>query len=113
MMETLCPNADSEALSGAANPGCSRFSGGSLRPADASVSVARFGRSIYAARPQKPAKLSITLSLLTACLILTSGCSKKEAPEEAEAPAPVQVAAVTQDTVRKSVTADGTPFPVD
>jgi hypothetical protein len=31
----------SEPLSGAANPGCSRVSGGSLRPADASVSVAR------------------------------------------------------------------------
>jgi HlyD family secretion protein len=47
------------------------------------------------------------------CLILTCGCSKKPQAEEAEAPAPVQVAAVTQDTVRRSVTADGTLFPVD
>ncbi|HWC96495.1 MAG TPA: efflux RND transporter periplasmic adaptor subunit [Candidatus Sulfopaludibacter sp.] len=53
------------------------------------------------------------ISLLgAACLILTSGCSKKQ-EAEVEAPAPVQVAAVTEDTVRKSVTADGTLFPVD
>jgi hypothetical protein len=37
----LRPNIDFEALSGAANPGCSRLSGGSLFPADASVSAAR------------------------------------------------------------------------
>src|SRR5580704_2976853 len=48
-----------------------------------------------------------------ACLILTGGCSRNQQAEEAEAPAPVQVAAVTQDTVRRSVTADGTLFPVD
>ena len=45
-----------------------------------------------------------------ACLLLTSACSKKEAPET-EAPAPVQVAAVTQDTIRRTVTADGTLYP--
>src|ERR1700722_6010429 len=54
------------------------------------------------------------VSLLSfACLILTCGCSTNQQAEEAEAPAPVQVAAVTQDTVRRSVTADGTLFPVD
>jgi HlyD family secretion protein len=47
-----------------------------------------------------------------ACLILTCGCSRQQ-EAEVEAPAPVQVAAVTQDTVRRSVTADGTLFPVD
>ena len=47
-----------------------------------------------------------------ACLILSSGCSKKQ-EAEVEAPAPVQVAAVTEDTVRRTVTADGTLFPVD
>jgi multidrug efflux pump subunit AcrA (membrane-fusion protein) len=47
---------------------------------------------------------------IAACLLATSGCSKKEAPET-EAPAPVQVAAVTQDTVRRTVTADGTLYP--
>lgn len=53
------------------------------------------------------------LSLLgAACLIVTSGCSKKQ-EAEVEAPAPVQVAAVTQDTVRRTVTADGTLFPVE
>ena len=52
------------------------------------------------------------LYLVAACLTLTSGCSKKQ-EAETEAPAPVQVAAVTEDTVRKTVTADGTLFPVD
>jgi HlyD family secretion protein len=47
-----------------------------------------------------------------ACLIVAGGCSKKQ-EAEVEAPAPVQVAAVTEDTIRKSVTADGTLFPVD
>jgi multidrug efflux pump subunit AcrA (membrane-fusion protein) len=47
---------------------------------------------------------------IAACLLVTSGCSKKEAPD-VEAPAPVQVAAVTQDTVRRTVTADGTLYP--
>jgi multidrug efflux pump subunit AcrA (membrane-fusion protein) len=59
-------------------------------------------------------RISMLLSMLpAACLILTSGCSTPQQPEEAEAPAPVQVAAVTQDTVRRSVTADGTLFPVE
>jgi len=49
-------------------------------------------------------------SMLLACLLVTCGCTKKEAPET-EAPAPVQVAAVTQDTVRRTVTADGTLYP--
>ena len=41
-----------------------------------------------------------------------SGCSKKEA-SEAEAPAPVQVTAVTQDTIRRIVAGDGMLFPHD
>lgn len=53
------------------------------------------------------------ISLLSAaCLIVTCGCSKKQ-EAEVEAPAPVQVAAVTQDTVRRTATADGTLFPVN
>src|SRR5277367_807804 len=48
-----------------------------------------------------------------ACLAFTCGCSRPQQAEETEAPAPVQVAAVTQDTVRQTVTADGTLFPVD
>src|SRR6202041_2976101 len=66
------------------------------------------------ARAQNHAVTLLVVSLLpAACLILTCGCSRPPAAEEAEAPAPVQVAAVTQDTVRRSVTADGTLFPVD
>ncbi len=53
------------------------------------------------------------ISLLgLAGLILTCGCSHPQEATE-EAPAPVQVAAVTEDTVRRVITADGTLFPVD
>ena len=52
------------------------------------------------------------LCLITACLLLTSGCSKKE-EKEVEAPAPVQVTAVTQDTIRRIVSGDGVLFPQD
>src|ERR1039457_1683853 len=53
-----------------------------------------------------------TILILTSCLAVTSGCSKKEAGE-AEAPAPVQVTAVTQDTMRRLVNGDGMLFPRD
>ena len=47
----------------------------------------------------------------TACLLAASGCSKKAEPAAAETPAPVQVAAVTQDTIHRVVTGDGALFP--
>ena len=50
--------------------------------------------------------------LILAAAVLMAGCSKKEEPEM-EAPAPVQVTAVTQDTVRRIVTGDGVLFPID
>jgi len=53
-----------------------------------------------------------TILLLTSCLVATFGCSKKEG-NEAEAPAPVQVTAVTQDTIRRIVSGDGVLFPRD
>jgi HlyD family secretion protein len=53
-----------------------------------------------------------TALLSAAFLIVTCGCSRKQ-EAEVEAPAPVQVAAVTEDTVRRSVTADGTLFPLN
>ena len=53
-----------------------------------------------------------TILLMTSCLVATFGCSKKEGAE-AEAPAPVQVTAVTQDTIRRIVTGDGMLFPRD
>jgi HlyD family secretion protein len=46
-------------------------------------------------------------------LIALSGCAKKEKAEAAAAPAPVQVTAVTQDTIRRTVEADGVLFPHD
>src|SRR5215813_11430054 len=50
-------------------------------------------------------------SLMVAALILAfAGCAKKEAPE-AEAPAPVQITTVMQDTIRRTVTGDGTLWP--
>ncbi len=54
----------------------------------------------------------ITILILTSCLAAMSGCSRKE-ENEAEAPAPVQVTAVTQDTIRRLVAGDGMLFPRD
>src|SRR5438046_8010589 len=48
-------------------------------------------------------------TLLVIPLLLLVSCSKKEAAE-AEAPAPVQVTAVTQDTIRRIVRGDGVLF---
>jgi RND family efflux transporter MFP subunit len=50
--------------------------------------------------------------LLLIPFLLLAGCSKKE-EKEAEAPAPVQVTAVTQDTIRRIVAGDGMLFPRD
>src|SRR5215467_6960493 len=50
-------------------------------------------------------------SLTVAALILAfAGCAKKEAPE-AEAPAPLQITTVMQDTIRRTVAGDGTLWP--
>jgi multidrug efflux pump subunit AcrA (membrane-fusion protein) len=46
-------------------------------------------------------------------LLLLAGCHKEEKKEEGEAPAPVQVTAVTQDTIRRIVGGDGVLFPRD
>jgi multidrug efflux pump subunit AcrA (membrane-fusion protein) len=52
--------------------------------------------------------------VLTACLLLLAGCSKKQVEAaNAEAPTPVQVTAVTQDTIRRVVEADGVLYPQD
>src|SRR5258705_3678050 len=50
--------------------------------------------------------------LLLIPALLLAGCSKKETAE-VEAPAPVQVTAVTQDTIRRTVAGDGVLFPRD
>jgi HlyD family secretion protein len=50
--------------------------------------------------------------LLLIPLLLLSACSKKE-EKEVEAPAPVQVTAVTQDTIRRIVAGDGMLFARD
>src|ERR1017187_4084857 len=49
---------------------------------------------------------------LAAGLLAASGCSKKE-ETETEAPAPVQVTAVTQEPIRHIVAGDGVLFPQD
>lgn len=53
------------------------------------------------------------LLVLAACGLLLSGCSKKIDEAKAEAPAPVQVTSVTQDTIRRTVDADGVLYPQD
>ncbi len=52
------------------------------------------------------------LAAVAACLLAASGCSKKE-ESETEAPAPVQVTAVTQEPIRHIVAGDGVLFPQD
>jgi multidrug efflux pump subunit AcrA (membrane-fusion protein) len=54
----------------------------------------------------------LLLPSIAGCLLLAPSCTKKE-EKEAEAPAPVQVTAVTQDTVRRTVDGDGALFPLD
>lgn len=54
-----------------------------------------------------------SIYILGAAALLFAGCSKKKEEAETEAPAPVQVAAVTEDTIRRTVTADGTLFPLN
>jgi HlyD family secretion protein len=49
---------------------------------------------------------------IAACLLAFSACTKKEV-KEVEAPAPVQVTAVTQDTIRRIVAGDGVLFALD
>src|SRR5581483_459820 len=51
-------------------------------------------------------------SLLAMAIFLLAGCSKKE-ENEAAAPAPVQVTAVKQDTIRRTVAGDGVLFARD
>src|SRR5271165_3328614 len=50
--------------------------------------------------------------LLLIPLLFLVSCTKKE-EKEVEAPAPVQVTAVTQDTIRRIVAGDGMLFPRD
>src|SRR5438046_4988604 len=52
--------------------------------------------------------------LIGALLFLAAACNKKEETKaEGEAPAPVQVTAVTQDTIRRIVSGDGVLYPKD
>jgi multidrug efflux pump subunit AcrA (membrane-fusion protein) len=50
--------------------------------------------------------------LIAALLVLLSACAKKETAAP-EAPAPVQVTAVTQNTIRRTVAGDGALYPLD
>src|SRR5438552_1111615 len=52
------------------------------------------------------------IDVIAVFLLLSTACSKTE-EKEAEAPAPVQVTAVTQDTIRRIVSGDGVLFPRD
>jgi HlyD family secretion protein len=51
--------------------------------------------------------------LAAASLLLLASCTKKTEAEGPEAPAPVQVTAATQETIRRTVEADGALFPQD
>jgi HlyD family secretion protein len=54
---------------------------------------------------------AVFYSLLSAaCMLAAGGCSRQAEQAEADAPPPVQVASVTEDSVRRTVTADGVLF---
>ncbi len=56
---------------------------------------------------------TITPILIAVCLLIASGCSKTEEATETKSVAPVQVAAVTRESIRRVVDADGVLYPVD
>lgn len=53
------------------------------------------------------------IPLIAAAVLILSACHKEEEKKETEAPAPVQVTAVTQDTIRRVVSGDGVLYPRD
>jgi HlyD family secretion protein len=58
-------------------------------------------------------RLSIMAAIAAVTLLLFSSCTKKTEAETKEAPAPVQVTSATQETIRRTVEADGALFPQD
>ena len=57
-------------------------------------------------------RLSTVIIAAAGPLLLTS-CAKKTNADSGEAPAPVQVTSATQETIRRTVEADGALFPLD
>jgi HlyD family secretion protein len=55
----------------------------------------------------------ITPILIAACLLITSGCAKKDEEAESLSAVPVQVTPVRQASIRHIVTADGVLYPLD
>jgi HlyD family secretion protein len=55
----------------------------------------------------------ITPILIAACLLITSGCAKKEEEAESLSVVPVQVTPVRQASIRHVVSADGVLYPLD
>src|SRR5579862_3905933 len=65
-------------------------------------------RALWGDTAPLPSRLTI-VALAVCCFF--AGCSKKAQEETKEGPAPVQVTAVTQDTIRRVVDADGVLYP--
>ena len=76
-------------------------------------SVPDFQRAATAIYPAESRLAGLPAPQLRSSLVLTAACHKEEKKEEAEAPAPVQVTAVTQDTIRRIVSGDGVLYPKD
>src|SRR6266567_1112678 len=73
-----------------------------------------FFRRARQRRLNQPRRRKIRLSpFLVGVLLVFNACHKADKPAEAEAPAPVQVTAVTQDTIRRIVSGDGVLYPKD
>ena len=55
----------------------------------------------------------ITILLIAGCLLAACGCSKKEEATEVASVAPVQLAPVSREAIRRVVTADGVLYALD
>jgi HlyD family secretion protein len=85
---------------------------GARTPADARRSGIRTRREESRRGTQECVRHGLAIAPVLALCLLATGCAKKEAVE-AESMAPVEVTAVTQDSIRRVVEADAVLFAID
>src|ERR1700761_8144038 len=67
-------------------------------------------RRRWAIHSASSTRTSLSSLLCAACMLTAPSCSKPQEQAAVDAPVPVQVAAVTEDSVRRTVSADGVLF---
>jgi HlyD family secretion protein len=81
-------------------------------PADAGFIGAKTRRDESRRCTQECVRHGISIATIAVLCLLAGGCAKKETAE-AESVAPVEVAAVAQDSIRRLVEADAVLYPID